>query len=106
MMSVNFYGLTGTIEANDEEFAIEFDAMECEIGNDGIGSYECHGRRGFDRGQDFIEDFTARNLKIKSAEGNEVTDPILIAKIVESCERRGALAKIVNEAYREGSERE
>ena len=106
MMSVNFYGLTGTIEANDEEFAIEFDAMECEIGNDGIGSYECHGRRGFDRGQDFVEDFTVRNCKVKSAEGNEVTDPALISRIFKAVEREDTFSKIVNEAFRGGSEQE
>lgn len=41
---------------------VEFKAYITTIGNDGIGPYECHGRRGFDKGHDYVEEFEVENL--------------------------------------------
>ncbi len=48
----------------DREYDIEFDATDIEVGNNGIGGYECWGYRGYDRGRDYVEDFKIENLKI------------------------------------------
>jgi len=48
------------ITYNGEDYILELD--DIEIGNDGIGPYECHGFRGFDHGRDFVEDFRIRRI--------------------------------------------
>jgi len=48
----------------DREYEIEFDATNIEVGNDGIGGYECWGYRGYDKGRDYVEDFKIANLQV------------------------------------------
>ena len=36
------------VEYNDQEIKVEVD---CDIGLNGIGHYECHGAKGFDKGE-------------------------------------------------------
>jgi len=40
------------------------DAEIGSIGNDGIGSYEFWGARGFDKGHDYVEDFTVEGVTV------------------------------------------
>ncbi len=48
----------------DREYDIEFEATDIEVGNDGIGGYECWGYRGYDKGRDYVEDFKVEDLKV------------------------------------------
>lgn len=48
----------------DREYDIEFEATDIEVGNDGIGGYECWGYRGYDKGRDYVEDFKIEGLKV------------------------------------------
>lgn len=40
-------------------FLFQVDILDFEIDNDGIGSYECHGYKGFDAGLDYVSDIKA-----------------------------------------------
>jgi len=42
-------------DSSGQEFCVTFHA---DIGNDGIGHYEFHGQRWFDRGSNYIEEIT------------------------------------------------
>ena len=96
---INYSGITGKVTVEDEEFDVEFDALDCFISNDGIGGYECHGYRGFDSGQDYVEDFTLANLKVRSEEGNEVTDSDLLDKIRKEIGSSVEIAELVTERF-------
>ncbi len=103
---ITYSGITGKIILDDEEFAVTFDAVDCFISNDGIGGYEFHGQRGFDHGRDFVEEFLIEKLKIRSAEGNEVTDPDLIVRIRREVEQSDEIAEVVNHAFNESRNNE
>jgi len=51
-----------TIDGEEFEAIIEIDNIS--IGNDGIGAYEYWGARGFDKGHDYIEDFSIEDVTI------------------------------------------
>lgn len=59
---------------------IDFDIDNISIGNDGIGSYEFCGAKGFDRGNDYIEDFDIINLEVYSERLNKHVIPSNILK--------------------------
>ncbi len=50
----------------DEDLILDVDILS--IGNTGIGSYECHGTRGYDKGHDYVEDW--RITLIRDAHGD------------------------------------
>jgi hypothetical protein len=45
----------------DEDLILDVDILS--IGNTGIGSYECHGTRGYDKGRDYVEDWSVRMIR-------------------------------------------
>jgi len=47
---------------------VTFILKDVLVGNDGIGHYECHGARGFDRGHDFIEEFDIESILVDDKE--------------------------------------
>ena len=51
------------IELDDETYNVEFDVTDYIIAYDGIGAYECHGYKGYNKGLPYIEEFKISNLK-------------------------------------------
>lgn len=56
-----------------EEFEIlghyvDFEVEVREISNDGIGSYEFWGAKGFDKGNDYVEDYAVVNVRPSAGE--------------------------------------
>jgi hypothetical protein len=58
MMSKRFRPFRTTVDVTvgGEDLILDVDVDD--LGNDGIGPYECHGYRGYDHGRDYVEDFT------------------------------------------------
>ena len=52
-----------TVQHNGIEYYTEFEIENIEIQNAGIGEYEFWGSVGFDRGEDYVEDFDVSLLK-------------------------------------------
>jgi hypothetical protein len=66
-------------EIDETEYEVEFEVSKIEIGNDGIGSYEFWGQKGFDRGTDFVEEFKVENLQVKLADSPYLLNPVYLA---------------------------
>lgn len=64
-----------TVQFRNSTFDIQFEAVDFIIGNSGIGSYECHGVRGFDSGVDFVESFGIQFLEVWSDRQERFVEP-------------------------------
>lgn len=73
-----------TVEIGGIKYDVDFAPEGVEVGNDGIGSYEFWGFRGFDRGHDYVEGFTAHNVRVFDYEtGLEIPAPAGIQAAIE-----------------------
>jgi hypothetical protein len=64
---------------------VTFEVWNPSIGNDGIGSYEFWGAKGFDRGNDYLEEFEVRNVKVYEIE--QATKETLVNRLRYYAER-------------------
>lgn len=62
---------------NDEEVEVEVECDDYEVENDGIGSYECHGFRGYDRGTDYA---VPTKITLISVDGRKDLDSLTLAE--------------------------
>lgn len=47
------------------ELDLDVEISKVQIGNNGIGAYEYCGRKGFDKGKDFVESFTVESISVR-----------------------------------------
>lgn len=89
-----------TIDIDGIEYDVSFYATKIDIGNDGIGGYEFWGSKGFDRGHDYIEDFTIVNMKVRDEAGNllELGKDVLY-KIERLIEQDDTVYEKIGEVY-------
>jgi hypothetical protein len=76
------------IKLDDETIWLDIDVSDIHWNNNGIGRYEYWGFIGFDKGEDYIEEFTINKISI---DGVPVTDSKLYNTLYDMLIKDGEL---------------
>lgn len=83
------------VEVDETDYLVHAVVTDWSVGNDGIGTYEYAGWRGFDRGQNFVEDFMLDRAATEVrdyGDDQEPVEPWLKEKVLNHIERGDAPA--------------
>jgi hypothetical protein len=83
------------VEIDGDEYCVDV-IVNAYIGNDGIGSYEYWGATGFDKGMNYVEEFTIEDILLND---KTIEDANLFSRISKMLEESDSFSQSVDEAF-------